>query len=102
MRRLGKRLQVLQERTGYEDLEQGVLGLEIAEHAVNEALAHTGLSGELPRAPNPAAHRQALRWHKTVRAVRAQGAAFLRTHANEDLDTNDGTPPRQAEAAGPA
>jgi hypothetical protein len=87
LRRLRKRLQVLHERTEYEDLGHGVLALEIAEHAVNEALERTGLSGEIQRASNPTAHRHALRWHQAVKDVRAQGAAFLRRHASEDLET---------------
>jgi hypothetical protein len=87
LRRLRKRLHTLHGRTEYEDLGHGVLALEIAEHAVNETLEHSGLGGEVRRAPNPAAHRQALRWHKTVKDVRAQSAVFLRTHASEDLET---------------
>ncbi len=87
LRRLRKRFQVLHDRTGYEDLGHGVLALEIAEHAVNETLEHTGLGGEIRRTPNPAAHRQARRWHKTVKDVRAQGGRFLRAHASEDLET---------------
>lgn len=87
LRRLHKRLQGLHHRTKHEDLGHGVLALEIAEHAVNEALEHTGLSGEVRSVPNPPARRQALRWHKTVKAVRAQGATLLRTHASEDLET---------------
>jgi hypothetical protein len=64
-----------------------MLALEIAEHAVNESLHHTGLGGEIRRTPNPAAHQQALRWHKTVKDVRAQGSKFLRRHASEDVET---------------
>ena len=85
--RLGKRLQVLHEGTAYEDLGHAVLALEIAEHAVNEALERTGLSGEIQKAPNPTLHRHVLRWHETVKDVRAQGATFLRKHASEDLET---------------
>lgn len=87
LKRLCKRLRVLHERTEYEDLGHGVLALEIAEHAVNEALERTGLSGELRRASNPTAHRHARRWHKTVNELRAQGATFLRKHSSEDLET---------------
>jgi transposase InsO family protein len=87
LRRLRKRLQVLHDRTEYEDLAHGILALEIAEHAVNEALERTGLSGEIRSVSNPTAHRQALRWHKTVKDVRAQGVTLLRTHASEDLET---------------
>ena len=87
LRRLRKRFQVLRHRTRYEDLGHGVLALEIAEHAVNETLEHTGLSGEIRRAPDPAAHRQARRWHKAVTDVRGQAGKFLRTHASEDLET---------------
>lgn len=87
LRRLRKRFQVLHDRTGYEDLGHGVLALEIAEHTVDETLEHTGLGGEIRRAPNPAAHRQARRWQKTVQDVRGQAGKFLRTHASEDLET---------------
>jgi hypothetical protein len=87
LRRLRKRFQVLRDRTRYEDLGHGVLALEIAEHAVNETIEHTGLGGTIPRTPNTAAHRQARRWHKTVKDLRAQGGRFLRTHASEDLET---------------
>ena len=87
LRRLRTRLQALHERTEYEDLGHGVLALQIAEHAVNEALEHTGLGGKIRRAPNPAAYRRALHWHKTAKNVRAQGATFLRKHRSEDLET---------------
>jgi hypothetical protein len=87
LRRLRKRFQVLRDRTRYEDLGHGVLALEIAEHAVNETLEHTGLGGEIRRIPNPAAHRQARRWHKTVEDVRVQAGKFLRTHSSADLET---------------
>ena len=39
------------------------------------------------RTPNPAAHRQARRWHKTVKDVPSPAGKFLRTHASEDLET---------------
>jgi len=87
LRRLRKRFQVLHDRTGYEDLGHGILALDIAEHAVNETLEHTGLGGEIRRAPTPVAYRQARRWQKTVHDVRGQAAKFLRTHASEDLET---------------
>jgi hypothetical protein len=87
LRRLRKRFQVLHDRTRYADLGHGVLALEIAEHPVNETLEHTGLGGEIRRTPNPAAHRQARRWHKTVKSVRGEAGKFLRTHASEDLAT---------------
>jgi hypothetical protein len=87
LRRLRARCQALRSRTRYEDLGHGVLALEIAEHAVNETLEHTGLGGEIRRTPNPTAHRQAQRWHKTVKDVRAQAGRFGRTHASEDLET---------------
>jgi hypothetical protein len=64
-----------------------VLVLEIPEHAAHEAREHTGLSGTIPRSPNPTARRQALRWPKTVADVRAEAGRFLRTHPSEDLET---------------
>jgi hypothetical protein len=85
--RLRKRLQALHRRTGYEDLGHGVLALEIAGHAVTEALEHTGLGGEIRATPNPTAHRQARRWHETVKDMRGQAGKFLRTHPSEDLET---------------
>jgi len=45
------------------------------------------LGGKIRRAPNPAAYRRALHWHKTAKNVRAQGATFLRKHRSEDLET---------------
>jgi hypothetical protein len=87
LRRLRNRLRVLRDRTRYEDLDHGVLALEIAEHAVEETLEHTGLGGEIRRTPEPGAHRQARRWHETIEDVRGQAGKFLRTHANEDLET---------------
>jgi hypothetical protein len=87
LKRLGRRFQALHHRTGYEDLGHGILALEIAEHAVNETLEHSGLGGHIERAPDAGAHRQARRWQKTVRDVRGQADKFLRTHASEDLET---------------
>ena len=86
-RRMQKQLQALYKKTGYEDLEHGVLALEIAQHTIEETLEHTGLGGEIPRKPNPKAYRQATEWHKTVRDLRTQGVRFLRTHPSEDLET---------------
>lgn len=87
LKRLRDRLRSLHRRTRYEDLAHGVLALEIAEHAVKEALEHSGLGGEIRRASSPAAHRQALRWLKTVKDVRGQASKLLRTHPSEDLET---------------
>jgi hypothetical protein len=42
-KRLQKQLQDIHKKTGYEDLEHGVLALQIAEHTVEETLEHTGL-----------------------------------------------------------
>src|SRR3989441_8893662 len=86
-KRLQKQLQVIHEKTGYEDLEHGVLALQIAEHTVEETLEHTGLGGEIQRKPNPAAYRKVKQWHKIVKGLRAQGGSFLRTHPSEDLET---------------
>jgi hypothetical protein len=73
--------------TGYEDLEHGVLALQIAEHTVKETLEHTGLGGEIRHKRNPAAHRKAKEWHKIVKGLRVQGGKFLKTHPSEDLET---------------
>ena len=86
-KRLQKQLQVIHDKTGYEDLEHGVLALQIAEHTVEETLEHTGLGGEIQRKPNPAAHRRAKQWREIVKGLRAQGGKFLRTHPSEDLET---------------
>ena len=69
------------------NLEHGVLALQIAEHAVEETLEHTGLGGEIRRKSNPKAYRQAKQWHKIVKGLRAQGGKFLKTHPSEDLET---------------
>jgi hypothetical protein len=86
-KRLQKQLQAIHDKIGYEDLEHGVLALQIAEHAVEETLEHTGLDGKIRRKPNPSAHRQAKQWHKIVKGLRAQGGKFLKTHPSEDLET---------------
>jgi hypothetical protein len=86
-KRLQKELQAIHKKTGYEDLEHGVLALQIAEHAVEETLEHTGLSGEIQHNPNPKAHRQAKQWQKIVKDLRVQGGKFLKTHRSEDLET---------------
>jgi hypothetical protein len=86
-KRLQKRLQSIHDKTGYEDLGHGVLALQIAEHAVEETLEHTGLGGEIKHKPNPEAHRQAMQWQKIVKGLRIQGGKFLKTHPSEDLET---------------
>jgi hypothetical protein len=86
-KQLQKLLQAIHNKTGYEDLAHGVLALEIAEHAVEETLEHTGLGGEIKRKPNPKAHRQVKQWHKIVKGLRIQGGKFLKTHPSEDLET---------------
>lgn len=86
-KRLQKELKAIYKKTGYEDLEHGVLALEIAEHTVEETLEHTGLGGEIRHKPNPEAHRQAKEWHKIVKGLRVHGGKFLKTHASEDLET---------------
>jgi hypothetical protein len=87
LKRLQKRLQAIHTKTRYEDLEHGVLALEIAEHTVEETLEHTGLGGKIQHKSNPGAHRQARQWHKIVKGLRAQGGKFLKTHPSEDLET---------------
>ena len=82
-----KQLQSIHDKTGYEDLGHGVLALQIAEHAVEETLEHTGLGGEIRHKPNPSAHRQAKQWQKIVNTLQAQGKKFLKTHLSEDLET---------------
>jgi hypothetical protein len=86
-KRLQKQLQAVHDKTGYEDLEHGVLALQIAEHAVEETLEHTGLGGEIRHKSNPKAYRQAKQWHKMVKDLRAQTGKFLKTHPSEDLET---------------
>jgi len=86
-KRLQKQLQAVHEKTGYEDLEHGVLALQIAEHAVEETLEHTGLGGEIRHKSNPKAYCQAKQWHKIVKGLRAHGGKFLKTHPSENLET---------------
>ena len=86
-KRLQKQLQAVHDKTGYEDLEHGVLALQIAEHTVEETLEHTGLGGEIQCKPNTKAYRQAKQWHKIVKGLRAQAGKFLKTHPSEDLET---------------
>ncbi len=87
LKRLQKRLQIIHDKTGYEDLGHGVLALQIAEHTVEETLEHTGLGGKIQRKPNPKAHRQAKQWQKIVNGLRLQGDRFLKAHPSEDLKT---------------
>lgn len=42
-KQLQKQLDNIHKKSGYEDLGQGVLTLQIAQHAVEETLEHTGL-----------------------------------------------------------
>ena len=86
-KRLQNQLKDTHKKTGYEDLEHGVLALQIAEHAVEETLEHTGLGGEIQRKPNSKAHRQAKQWQKIVKGLRVQGGKFLKTHPSADLET---------------
>jgi predicted nucleic acid-binding Zn-ribbon protein len=44
-KRLQKQLEKIHKETGYEDLEHGVLALQIAEHTVEETLEHIGFGG---------------------------------------------------------
>ena len=87
LEQLQKRLQAIHKKTGYEDLEHGILALQIAEHAVEETLEHTGLGGEIQHKRNSKAHRQAKQWQKIVKGLKNQGGKFLRTHPSEDLET---------------
>jgi hypothetical protein len=86
-KQLQKQLENIHKKTDYEDLEHGVLALQIAQHAVEETLEHTGLGGEIKRKPNPAAHRKAKNWYKIVMGLKNQGGKFLKTHPSEDLET---------------
>jgi hypothetical protein len=87
LERFQKRMKIIHNKTGYKDLEHGVLALQIAEHTVEETLEHTGLGGEIQHKQNPRAHRQAKQWHKIVKGLRAQGGKFFKTHPSEDLET---------------
>ena len=87
LKRIQKQLQAIHQKTGYEDLQHGVLALQIAEHAVEETLEYTGLGGKIQHKPDPKAHRQAKQWHKIVKGLHAQGAKFLKIHRSEDLET---------------
>jgi hypothetical protein len=84
-KRLQKQLQAVHDKTGYEDLEHGLLALQIAEHAVEETLEHTGLGGEIRHKSNPKAYRQAKQWHKIVKGLRAQAASFSKLIPSEDF-----------------
>jgi hypothetical protein len=86
-KQLQQRLRSIHDKTGYKDLEHGVLALQIAEHTVEETLEHTGLGGEIQHKRNLKAHRQAKQWHKIVKGIKNQGNQFLKTHPSEDLET---------------
>ncbi|HXF77150.1 MAG TPA: hypothetical protein VNN13_13705 [Methylomirabilota bacterium] len=87
LERLQTRLRTIHQKTAYEDLAHGVLALEIAEHAVEETLEHTGLGGEIQHKRDPKAYRQARQWHEIVKRIKNQGDKFLKTHPSEDLET---------------
>ncbi len=84
---LKKKLQAIHDKTGYEDLEHGLLALEIAKHTVEETLEHTGLGGEIEHKPDPRAYRQARQWYQIVKGLKNRGSKFLKTHPSEDLET---------------
>jgi hypothetical protein len=86
-KRLQNRLRAVHDKSGYEDLAHGLLALEIAEHAMEETLEHTGLGGEIERKANPKAHRRVRQWQKIVERLRIQAGKFLKTHPSEDLET---------------
>ena len=86
-KRLQKQLTAMHDKTRYEDLGHGVLALQIAEHAVEETLEHTGLGGKISHKPNSSAHRKAKQWQKIAKGLRVKGGKFLRTHPSEDLET---------------
>lgn len=86
-KQLERKLRVIHDKTGYEDLAHGALALQIAEHTVEETLEHTGLGGEIKHKPNPKARRQAKHWCKILKGLRIQGGQFLKTHPSEDLET---------------
>jgi hypothetical protein len=85
-KQLEKQLEKIHKKTGYEDLGHGVLALQIAQHALEETLEHTGLSGEIKRKPNLAAHRKVKNWYKIVKGLKNEGGKFLKTHSSEDLE----------------
>ncbi len=87
LERLQTRLRTIHQKTAYEDLAHGVLALEIAEHAVEETLEHTGLGGEIQHKRDLKAYRQARQWHEIVKRIKNQGGKFLKTHPSEDLET---------------
>jgi hypothetical protein len=45
-KQLQKQLRAIHNKTGYEDLEHGVLALQIAEHTVRNARAHGSWRGD--------------------------------------------------------
>ena len=85
-RRLEASVKTLFDKTRYEDLEHALLALRVVQHAMEEVLEHTGLGGKISHKPDPAAHKQVTAWRDTVKRVREESAAFLKTHASEDLE----------------
>ena len=53
---------------------------------MEEVLEHSGLGGKIPHNADPAAHKKVEGWRKTVNDLRAEAAAFLKTHPSEDLE----------------
>ena len=87
LQRLQKKIQALHKKTAYEDLAHGALALEIAEHAIEETLEHTGLGGEIEHRPDARAYRQTRQWLNAVKGIKNQGNKFLAAHRSEDLET---------------
>jgi uncharacterized protein YidB (DUF937 family) len=83
---LRQQLQSLHQQTGYEDLEHGLLGLDIVHHVVEEVAEHTGLGGHIEPTQDAAAHTRSEGWLTAVRNLRSEAQTFLGSHANEDLE----------------
>jgi hypothetical protein len=84
---LQRRVKAVHAKTRYEDLAHSLLALEIAQHAMEETLEHTGLGGEIRRKSNRAAYQRVKGWLNIIRGVQTHGKQFLKTHFNEDLET---------------
>lgn len=82
-----RRVKALHKKTGYEDLEHAVLGLQIVGHALGEVEENKGKGGKIEAVSDPEAHRRAQDLLTTVGEVQIKAKELLKAHQNEDLET---------------
>jgi hypothetical protein len=84
---LTRRVKDLHKKTGYEDLEHAVFGLQIVGHALKEVQENKGKGGKIETVSDPEAHQRVKELLTTVDELQGEAKELLRTHQNEDLET---------------